>query len=90
MDGSGFMEIQTNQVPICSTLGSLPGHVISKAGISTDPSNITAIWDWPQPRAIKELCGFLRSAVYYRKFVRTFSLIAKPLSDMLHKDVLFV
>lgn len=66
------------------------GHVISASGVSTDPSKIQAIKDWPRPTSVKELRGFLGLAGYYRKFLKNFALMAKPLSDLLRKDLVFV
>lgn len=57
------------------------GHVISSASISTDPAKIKAIQDWPVPSNVKQLRGFLGLAGYYRKFVRNFGIIAKPMTD---------
>ena len=66
------------------------GHVLSERGLSTDPAKIQAISSLPVPVNVKALRGFLGLAGYYRKFIRHFSLIAKPLTDMLRKDSLFI
>ena len=66
------------------------GHVLSERGLSTDPAKIQAISSWPVPMNVKALRGFLGLAGYYRKFMRHFSLIAKPLTDLLRKDSLFI
>jgi hypothetical protein len=65
------------------------GHTISAAGVSTDSSKVQDVKDWPTPANIKELRGFLGLSGYYRKFVRNYGLLSKPLSNMLRKGVPF-
>jgi hypothetical protein len=67
------------------------GHVISQAGISMDPSKLTAIQHWPAPATVTQLQSFLGLANYYRRFVKDYSAIAAPLtalcSPKLKKDL---
>ncbi|GMI79893.1 hypothetical protein HRI_001658600 [Hibiscus trionum] len=61
------------------------GYIISDKEVSTDEAKIQAMKDWPFPKNIKSLRGFLGLTGYYKKFIRGFGIISKPLSDMLKK-----
>lgn len=55
------------------------GYVISSEGVSTNPTKVQIIADWPPPQSVKELRSFLGMIGYYRKFVKNFGLLSKPL-----------
>uniref|UniRef100_A0A1J3GIM6 RNA-directed DNA polymerase n=1 Tax=Noccaea caerulescens TaxID=107243 RepID=A0A1J3GIM6_NOCCA len=65
------------------------GHVVSEGGVAVDPEKITAISDWPTPKNATEIRSFLGLASYYRKFVKGFASISKPLTRLTGKDVKF-
>ena len=58
------------------------GHIISETGLSPDPAKIEAIKKMKQPTTVKEIQGFLGLVGFYRKFIRNFSKIALPLTNL--------
>ncbi|WVZ14471.1 hypothetical protein V8G54_012037 [Vigna mungo] len=61
------------------------GHCISRKGVMMDPEKIKAVKEWPEPHNIKDLRGFLGLSGYYRRFIKDYGKIAKPLTDLLRK-----
>ena len=61
------------------------GHVVSNEGISTDPEKIRVVKEWPIPKTITEVRSFLGLASYYRRFIKSFAHIAKPLHKLTSK-----
>uniref|UniRef100_A0A3P9ITK5 Gypsy retrotransposon integrase-like protein 1 n=1 Tax=Oryzias latipes TaxID=8090 RepID=A0A3P9ITK5_ORYLA len=58
------------------------GHVVSERGVETDPEKISTLKSWPVPRNLKELRSFLGFAGYYRRFIKDYATIAKPLNHL--------
>ena len=65
------------------------GHIISAEGVLPNPKNTQKIKDWPAPKNQREVRAFLGLANYYRRFVKDFSRIARPMTQLLTKDQVF-
>ena len=65
------------------------GHLISNRGIEDNKAKIEAIANLPHPKGVKEIRIFLGHAGFYQRFIKDFSMIAKPLCKLLAKDTVF-
>ncbi|XP_026417003.1 uncharacterized protein LOC113312466 [Papaver somniferum] len=62
------------------------GHIVTANGVKADPAKISAMVDWPIPTTIKALRGFLGLTGYYKKFVKDYGLLCRPLTDLLKRN----
>jgi hypothetical protein len=70
--------------------GIVLGHKFFERGIEVDIAKVEAIEKMPYPRDVKVICSILGHASFYRRFIKDFSKISKPLTNLLQKDVPFV
>ncbi|KAL5541132.1 hypothetical protein UlMin_044349 [Ulmus minor] len=69
--------------------GIVLGHRISVKGIEVDQAKIDVIKKLPPPTNVKGVRSFLGHAGFYRRFIKDFSKITKPLCELLVKDAVF-
>jgi hypothetical protein len=65
------------------------GHVISKGGISVDPSKVQGVLSWKAPTSVSDIQSFLGLAGYYQRFIEVFLKISKHMTELLEKDKQF-
>jgi hypothetical protein len=65
------------------------GHVISAGGVSVDPGKVKDVLNWMSPTTASEIRSFIGLAGYYRRFIKDFSKIAKPMTKLLEKNEAF-
>ena len=70
--------------------GIVLGHKISEQGIKVDKVKVDAIEKMPCPKDIKGSHSFLGQVGFYRRFIKDFSKISRPLTNLLQKDIPFV
>ena len=71
------------------TQGIVLGHIVSKNGIEVDKAKVELISNLPTPKCVRDIRSFLGHAGFYRRFIKDFSAIARPLCNLLAKDVPF-
>ena len=65
------------------------GHTVSDQGVATDPTLTEKVENWPEPQSVRDVQQFLGLASYYRRFVKDFARIAKPLHRLTEKSYPF-
>ena len=60
---------------------------VGRDKIRTSPEKVKAILDWPRPQSVHDIRSFMGLASYYREFIRGFSQLAKPLTDLTRNKV---
>jgi hypothetical protein len=64
-------------------------HVVSKGGISMDPSKVQDVLSWKARTSVSDIQSFIGLAGYYQRFIEGFSKISKPMTELLEKDKQF-
>ncbi|KAH7548622.1 reverse transcriptase [Bipolaris maydis] len=65
------------------------GFIISTEGVKMNPKKIQTVQEWPKPKTVKDVQSFLGFANYYRKFIKDYSKITTPLTEITKKEIGF-
>ena len=81
------LKLKASKCKLFQTQCKFVGHIVSIDGIKVDPSKVACVVNWPFPRTISELRGFLGLTSYYRYFCPGYARVADPLTECLRRDV---
>ena len=84
------LRLKPSKCSFCQESVLYLGHIVSREGVSTDPEKTAKVTRWPTPTSVQEVQQFLGFASYYRRFVRNFAEIAKPLHRLTERGREFV
>jgi hypothetical protein len=65
------------------------GFIISIDGIEVDPEKISVVKNWKPPIIIKNIQSFLGFCNFYRRFIRNYGIIAKPMVNLTKTEIKF-
>ncbi|GFV09440.1 retrovirus-related Pol polyprotein from transposon 17.6 [Trichonephila clavipes] len=84
------LEIKFKKCQFLKTKIEFLGHIVQSGTIKPSPTKTLAVRKFPEPTTIKQVQSFLGLTGYFRKYIKDYSKIAKPLSDLTRKENLFV
>ena len=83
------LKLKPIKCAFCKPKVTFLGHVLSGEGVATDPAKTEKVATWPVPTSHREVQQFLGLANYYRRFVRDYAKVAKPLHRLTEKTMQF-
>ena len=81
--------VKPEKCTFCTTEVNFLGMIVGKDGIKMDQEKVKAVLDWPAPPNTKGVRSFLDLANFYQRFIQDYAQVARPLNDLLKKDVVF-
>ena len=76
------LKLSIDKCQFCRTQVTYVGHIVSENGIATDPAKVEAVAHWKQPTDLSSLQSFLGFCGYYRRFIKNYSIVVRPLTEL--------
>lgn len=76
------LKISLDKCQLCMSQVKYVGHIVSSKGVAPDPEKIAAVAKWKIPTDVKALRSFLGFCGFYRRFVKNYSAIVRPLTEL--------
>ncbi|XP_061127111.1 uncharacterized protein LOC133147011 [Syngnathus typhle] len=76
------LKLSLDKCQFCRPQVNYVGHIVSEHGIATDPAKVESVTKWTQPTDLTSLQSFLGFCGYYRRFIKNFSIIVRPLTEL--------
>ncbi|RXN14231.1 Retrovirus-related Pol polyprotein from transposon 297 [Labeo rohita] len=76
------LKVSIDKCQFCQPQVKYVGHIVSAAGIAPDPDKVTAVTQWKEPTDLKSLRSFLGFCGFYRRFIKSYSTIVRPLTEL--------
>ncbi|KAM4067544.1 reverse transcriptase (RNA-dependent DNA polymerase) [Hirsutella rhossiliensis] len=83
------LQIDIDKCEFETTRTKYLGLIVTPGGVEMDPDKVSTILNWKPPTALRDLQRFLGFANFYRRFIRDFSKITRPLNDLLKKSTIW-
>lgn len=80
------LKVQLDKCDFLKTEVEFLGFIVSNKGIKTNPERVKSIRDFPVPKTLRDLRSFLGLSNFYRRFVRDYAKLAKPLTVLLRGE----
>ncbi|KAG1932770.1 interleukin-1 receptor accessory protein-like 1-A [Pimephales promelas] len=76
------LKVSIDKCQFCQEEVKYVGHIVSASGIAPDPEKVEAVTRWKMPTDLKSLRSFLGFCGFYRRFIKNYSAIVRPLTDL--------
>ncbi|KAK3085975.1 hypothetical protein FSP39_011528 [Pinctada imbricata] len=88
--GESGLKLKPEKCSLLQDRVNFLGHVVSKDGILPSNENVAKILKWTSPKSVTEIRQFLGMTSYYRRFIKDYAIIARPLINLTKRDTEYV